>query len=245
MTKCRAVGVFCLFIATAAGVAAQTSITAEVAFKSRYLFAGIPFATVADGAVTQGTLTVSRTVGSAGAVSLYGFGVLDHESENLIERDFYADYYHQVSDLVGVFVGGALYNFLLPKQAGGTYWELTPEAYGGIVLATLLSPTLYVAHDFDLGDGTHATLTLSHAVDLGDSGASLTLIGNMDYNAEYYATSKGLSYADIGAALAVPLGPVTVTPSFVVQRRLDDAFESDFVVDEEVFGIAASYTFGG
>jgi hypothetical protein len=245
MARRRIASSLVVLLVSAAGAAAQTSVTAEVGFKSRYLFAGIPFATVADGAVTQGTLTVSRTVGTAGALTLYGFGVLDHESSNLIERDVYADYYHQVSDLVGVFVGGALYNFLLPKAAGGNYWNLTPEAYGGIVLATHLNPTLYVAHDFDLGDGTHATLMLSHAVMLGEGGVSLTFMGNVDYNAEYYATSKGLSYGDVGAALSLPLGPLTVTPSFVVQRRLDDAFENDYIVDDEVFGVSASYTFGG
>ncbi len=245
MTKRYVVSLFVALLTSAPGLVAQTSVTAEAAFRSRYLFAGIPFATTADGAVSQGKLTVSRPVGTAGALTLYGFGVLDHESSEIIERDVYADYYHQVSDLVGVFVGGALYNFLLPKAAGGTYWNLTPEAYGGVVLATHLNPTLYVAHDFDLGDGTHATLTLSHAVPLGKSGASLTFMGNMGYNAEYHTTSKGLSYADVGATLALPLGPLTITPIFVIQRRLDDAFESDFVVDEEVFGVSASYTFGG
>lgn len=134
---------------------------------------------------------------------------------------------------LGLFAGGALYSF---KYATG--WESAPELYGGLVLTAPLSPTLYVAHDFDLGDGTHAMLMVSHSVPLGTGGATLDLAGNVDYNDGYYTEISGFSYADIGASIGIPVGPLTVSPLVIIQLAIDDTF-----IDEEVFGVRASMTF--
>ena len=83
---------------------------------------------------------------------------------------------------------------------------------------------------------------LSHSVPLGESGATLDLAGNVDYNAEYYTADSGLSFVDLSAAIAIPIGPLTVSPMFLIQRRLDDAF-MDFIPDDELFGVTASLTF--
>ena len=207
--------------------------TAEVTFLTDYLFAGIPFASEE---VTQARLSVS-----AGSFTVNGFSVWDHDRSEITELDLYADYYEQVAPAVGVFVGGALYSFDY-----GTSWESTPELYGGVVLTAPLNPTLYVAHDFDLGDGTHATLMLSESVPLGSGGLTLDLAGNVDYNDDYYVDFSGLSYADLAASVGIPAGPVTVSPMFLVQFSLDDdfttaAFLSDDV--QEVFGVSVSATF--
>lgn len=214
-----------------AALAAQTAtVSAELAFRSKYLFAGIPFA---DKQVQQAKVTVA-----AGSFTINGFSVYDVDASDVTEADIYGGYYFQAAPTVGIFVGGALYSFKFPVVG----WESTPELYGGVVFSAPLSPTLYVAHDFDLGDGTHAMLMLSHSVPLGESGATLHLAGNVDYNAEYYTTESGFSFADVSAAIGIPIGPLTVSPMILIQRRLDDAFV-DFVPDDELFGVTASITF--
>ena len=214
------------------GTSAQSAtVSAELAFRSKYLFAGIPFAAEQ---VQQAKVTVV-----AGSFTINGFSVYDFDASDVTEMDIYGDYYFQAAPKVGIFVGGALYRFKFP----GVGWEsVTPELYGGVVLSAPLNPTLFVAHDFDLGDGTHAMLMLSHSVPLGESGATLDLAGNVDYNAEYWTTDSGLSFVDLSAAIGIPIGPLTVSPMFLIQRRLDDAFLG-FIPDDELFGVTASLTF--
>ncbi len=210
------------------GISAQpATVSAELAFRSKYLFAGIPFAAEQ---VQQAKVTVV-----AGSFTVNAFSVYDIDASDVTETDIYGDYYFQAAPKVGIFLGGALYRFKYDV------WESTPELYGGVVISAPLNPTLFVAHDFDLGDGTHAMLMLSHSVPLGDSGVTLDLAGNVDYNAEYYTTASGLSFVDVSAAIAIPVGPLTVSPMFLIQRRLDDAFL--VVPDEELFGVTASFTF--
>lgn len=210
------------------GVAsAQSPVTAsgELTFLSHYLFAGIPFAA---GEVSQATVTVA-----SGGLTGNAYAVYDYDADDVTEADVWGDYYFQAAPALGVFAGAALYSF---KYATG--WESTPELYGGVVLTAPLSPTLYVAHDFDLGDGTHAMLMVSHSVPLGTGGATLDLAGNVDYNDSYYTEISGFSYADVGASIGIPVGPLTVSPLVIIQLAIDDTF-----VDEEVFGVRASMTF--
>jgi hypothetical protein len=221
----------CTAAVASTALSAQTgpSVSGELAFRSKYLFAGIPFAAHE---VQQATVTVA-----AGSFSFNAFSVYDFDASDVTEADLYADYYVQAAPTVGVFVGGALYNFKISDQ-----WEGTPEVFGGITFSAPLRPTLYVAHDFDLGEGTHAMLSLSHSVPLGASGLTLDLGGDIDYNAEYYTADSGLSFWDLSAAVGIPVGPATISPMFLVQRRLDDVFVG-FVPDEELFGVTASMTF--
>ncbi len=216
-------------------VEAQSPVTttAELNVLSDYFFAGIPFAT---GAVSQARLSVA----TPGGITLNAFSVYDYDASAVTEFDLYGDYYTQVAPTVGLFVGAALYNFDL-----GTSWEGTPEVYGGLVFTAPLNPTLYVAHDFDLGDGTHATLTLSHSAPLGPSGATLDLAGNLDYNNNYYVDFSGFSYVDAGASVGIPVGPITVSPMFTVLLALDDAFQQQAGIDdtETVFGVSATAVF--
>lgn len=210
------------------GVAsAQSPVTAsgELTFLSHYLFAGIPFAS---GEVSQATVTVASRGLTANAYAVY-----DYDASDVTEADVWGDYYVQVAPALGLFAGAALYSF---KYATG--WESTPELYGGLALTAPLSPTLYVAHDFDLGDGTHTMLMVSHSVPLGTGGATLDLASSLDYNDGYYTEISGFSYADIGASIGIPVGPLTVSPLVIVQLAIDDTF-----IDEEVFGVRASMTF--
>ncbi len=209
------------------GLHAQSpvSVSAELDFKTTYLFAGIPFA--AD-EVTQATITVA-----SGAFTFNAFSVYDIDASDVTEGDIWGDYYRQLSPGVGLFVGAALYNFKIEGE-----WDPTVEVYGGLVFTAPLTPTVYFAHDFDLGDGSHAMLTLSHSVPLGMSGATLDFAGNLDYNNHYYTTESGFSFADFAVSVGIPAGPLTISPTVLVQRGIRDDF-----TDEELFGVKAAFVF--
>jgi hypothetical protein len=226
------VALLALIAPVAASAQSPVTWSVELPFRSKYLFAGIPFA-----AEQVQQAQVSAAVGS---FTINGFGVYDVDASDVTEADVYADYYSQLSPGVGAYVGGALYSFKL-----ATGWESTPELYAGLVFTAPLNPILAVAHDFDLGDGTRVTASLSHPVPLGEGGAVLTLGADADYNSEYYTADSGISYVDAHASIGIPVGAVTISPMVLIQRRVDDDFADDFIVDEEVFGITASFTFGG
>ncbi len=209
------------------GLVAQSPVTVsgELDFKTRYLFAGIPFA--AD-EVTQAKITVA-----SGSFTFNAFSVYDVDASEVTEGDIWGDYYRQLSPAVGLFVGAAIYSF---KIAGE--WDQTAEAYGGLVFTGPLTPTVYFAHDFDLGDGSHATLTLSQSVPLGMSGATLDFAGSLDYNDHYYTIDSGFSFVDFAVSVGIPAGPLTISPTVLVQRGIRDDF-----TDEELFGVKAAFVF--
>ena len=214
---------------------AQVSVTGELAAKSRYLFAGMVFWA---GPMTQPKLTLSSTSGN-GTFTVNGGAVYMHgEFDELMELDVWGDYYLQVNDRVGAYVGLGYYSFrdfLVQDEYAGS-----PELYGGVVLYVPLTPSVYVARDFDLTKGTHVTVSLSHSVPVAESGASLTFNGNLDYNHEYYRADSGFSFADVAATLAIPVGRLTVSPMAAVQVGIaDDGYFGDW----GLFGVSASVTF--
>lgn len=192
------------------------SVSAEATWNTRYLFAGIPFSS---GDVLQPHVAVG-----IGGLTLHGFANYDFDTEEFNELDAYADYFGMVSDLVGAYVGAALYHFKNVEEIGE--FSATPEIYGGISVYTTLTPSLYVAHDFDLGDGTHVYFSLSHGVPVGS--ATLTGTGRIEYNAEYWREGSSFSFADLILALEVPAGAFTIAPFAVFQGALDDDFD-DFL----------------
>lgn len=223
-----------LALALPHGVSAQVpaTVTAELAFRTKYLFAGIPFSAEQ---VTQPKLTVGL-----GSLTLNGFATFDHGPDELTEADIYGDYYVQAAPTVGVYVGAALYNF----KINGSF-EPTPEVYGGVALGVPLSPTLHVAHDFDLGDGTRVLLSVSHGVPVGTTGATLDFGAGLDYNDSYWeqywqvdGSDSGFTFADVSLALSIPIGPLVVSPIVLFQQAIHEDF-----VDDEVFGVTASMTF--
>ena len=220
---------------SAVDLTAQASVTADVAVKSRYLFAGMVFWS---GPMTQPKLTVSATSGN-GTFTANGGAVFMHgEYDELMELDLWGDYYHQINDQVGAYVGAGYYSFrhfLVQDEYAGS-----PEVYAGLVLYVPLTPSLYVARDFDLTKGTHATFSLSHSVPVVEDGATLTFAGKLDYNHEYYRSDSGFSYADLMATLALPLGRLTLSPMVAVQVAIaDDGYFGDW----GLFGVSASMTF--
>jgi hypothetical protein len=216
-------------------VQAQTAFAADLAWKSRYLFAGMVFW---KGPMTQPKLTLSTTSGS-GTLTVNGGAVYMHgDYDELMELDLWGDYYHQINDQVGAYVGAGYYNFnhfLVEDEYAGS-----PELYGGLVLYVPLTPSVYVARAFDLTEGIHVTFSLSHPITLTENGTSLTFTGNLDYNHEYYRPDSGFSFADLMATLSLPVGALTASPMAAVQVAIaDDGSFGDW----GLFGISASTSF--
>ncbi len=200
--------------------AAQVGFSVEARTLSRYLFAGLPFST---GWVGQG-----QAVLTAGNFTFNGYTNYDFDTEELNEIDIWGDYFHTFSDVFGGFIGAGLYNFKNVVELGE--FSATPELYYGLSFFTVLSPTLYVAHDFDLGSGTHAYASVAHDVPVGV--VTLTGTGRLAYNAKYWREGSGFSYADLNIAAGVPFGVFTFTPSVAFVGALD---KDDFI-DVVVWG---------
>ncbi|MDX1393075.1 MAG: hypothetical protein R3195_01745 [Gemmatimonadota bacterium] len=198
--------------------AAQVDVGLEARTLSRYLFAGLPFST---GWVGQGQVVVSVS-----GFTFNGYTNYDFDTEEINELDIWGDYFHVFSDVFGAYVGAGLYNFKNVVEVGE--YSATPELYGGVAFFTVLNPSLYVAHDFDLGDGTHAYASLSHDVPVGI--VTFTGTGRLAYNAHYWREGSGFSYADLNVAAAVPFGIFTFTPSVDFVGSLDDDDFIDVVV---------------
>ena len=231
----RLLALLALLSLSAVDAGAQVSASADLAVKSRYLFAGMVFWR---GPVTLPKLTLSNTSGNGTLTVNGGAAYMHGDYDELLELDVWGDYYHQLNDRVGAYVGAGYYSFKHYLEEGE--YAGTPEIYGGLVIYVPLTPSVYVAKDLDLGEGAHVTFTLTHTVPLSDNGASVTFEGNLDYNHEYYRPDSGFSYADATATLALPLGPVTFSPMVGLQGAIaDDGYFGDW----GFFGISASMAF--
>lgn len=208
--------------ASAQDTATPVTLGAALEFRTRYLFAGIPFSS---GAVVNGGIKLGY-----GGLTLNALTNYDLELEEINEGDVWGDYYHQFNALLGGFVGAALYNFKFLGE-----WHSTPELYAGLVLAVPGTPTLYFARDFDLTTGDHTVLTLTHAIPAGN--VSVRATGRVEFNNGYYrdfnvryqGEDASFSYADLSISVPVVLGRLTITPMAVFLAALADDFEDRVV----------------
>ena len=200
---------------------------ADLDYRSRYLFAGVPFST---GGVMQGQIDLGY-----GSWTFHAFTNYDFDTEEINEGDVWGDYYHQFNDKLGGFIGGAAYNF---KLASG--WDMTPEIYGGLVLYVTGTPTLYYARDFDLTTGDHTVLTLTHGIPAGTN-VTVQATGRIEYNNGYYRvpdeSRSSFSYADLNVSVPIALGKITITPMVILVGALADDFE-----DRVIGGVKAHFT---
>jgi len=203
----------------------RVTLGASLDYRSRYLFAGVPFST---GGVTQATVDIGY-----GSWTFHAFTNYDFDTEDINEGDVWGDYYHQLHARLGGFIGAAVYNF---KLASG--WDRTPEIYGGLVLYVTGTPTLYYARDFDLTTGDHTVLTLTHAVPAGPK-VTIHATGRIEYNNGYYRVDPSradFSYADLNVSVPIVLGNVTITPMVILVGALADDFE-----DRVIAGVKAHF----
>ncbi len=198
---------------------------ADLDYRTRYLFAGVPFST---GGVVQGAIRLGY-----GGWTFNAFTNYDLDTDEINEGDVGGDYYYQFNDKLGGFVGGAAYSFKFPSG-----WDLTPEIYGGLVLYVPGTPTLYYARDFDLTTGDHTVLTLTHGIPAGTN-VTVQATGQIEYNNGYYRfdpSRSSFSYADLNVSVPIALGKVTITPMVILVGALADDFE-----DRVVGGVKAHF----
>ncbi len=199
---------------------------AHVDYRTRYLFAGVPFS---DGGVVQGTMDLGY-----GSWTFHAFTSYDFDTEEINEGDVWGDYYHQLHDKLGGFIGGAAYSFKFIPSG----WDLTPEIYGGLVLYVPGTPTLYYARDFDLTTGDHTVLTLTHAIPAGTN-VTVQATGRIEYNNGYYRfepSRADFSYADLNVSVPIVLGKITITPMVILVGAIADDFE-----DRVIGGVKAHF----
>lgn len=198
----------------------ESSVTvgADLTYRSRYLFAGVPFS---DGSVIQAKLALGY-----GGFTFNAFTNYDVGTSEFNEGDVYADYYHQYSETIGVYVGAAYYIFKGFKEEGE--WDTTYEFYAGISTNFPGSPTLHYARDFSLMEGGQmVSLALSHEVLVG----AVTVIGtgNIVYNDNYYRFGSNVSHFDLSIAIDAQLGRFTVAPMVTYQNAIANDFENFWV----------------
>jgi hypothetical protein len=197
---------------------ASLTIGADLEYRSRYLFSGVPFS---GSSVTQARLSLGYGGFTFNALTNYDF-----DTSELNEGDVWADYFHQLNEMIGVYVGGAIYRFKNFKRAGK--WDPTVEFYAGISTSLPGNPSLHYARDFELTDGGQiARLTLSHEVPVG--AVTVTGTGNIVYNDNYYRVGSNFSHLDLSISINVQLGRFTVTPMVTYQEPLADDFDDFWV----------------
>ena len=197
---------------------ASLTIGADLEYRSRYLFSGMPFSM---GSVMQAKLALGYSGFTFNAFTNYDFNTSEFNEGNVS-----ADYYHQYSEMIGVYVGGANYNFKNFVKEGE--WDPTYEFYAGISTNFPGNPALHYARDFKLADGGQILgLTLSHEAPVG----AVTIIGtgNIVYNDNYYRVGSNISHLDLSISVRSQLGRFTVTPMITYQEAIADDFDDFWV----------------
>ena len=197
---------------------ASLSIGADLEYRSRYLFSGMPFSA---GSVMQAKLTLGYNGFTFNALTNYDF-----DTSELNEGHIWADYYHQFNDMIGGYAGLANYNFKNFTSAGE--WDPTYEFYAALSTTFFGNPTLHYARDFELTDGGQIVrLTLSHEVPTGP--VTITGTGNIVYNDNYYRVGSNISHADASISATVQLGRFTLTPMVTYHKGIAEDFENFWV----------------
>lgn len=200
-------------------------------------------------------LQPSATIG-LGNLSLGIWGNLEttnvnNEENAFTEVDYTLDYSDAVpgADGLGYSVGLIAYDF--PEAGSQTY-----EAYLGLSVDTLLSPTVTAYYDYDAVDSWYVSAGVGHSIAdiLGpESGVSADLSASLGWGAKKYnngywgVNSSGLNDLTLGAAFPFAAGPLTVTPSlnYIMLTDSDIKASNAFNADNDYFfaGIGVSMEF--
>ena len=193
-------------------------VSADLEYRSRYLFAGVIFSS---GSVAQAGLSLGYS-----GLTFNAFANYDANSGEFSERDITVDYSFHLTEKIGVYVGGAWYNFKNVVAQGE--WDPTYELYAGISTSIPGNPTIHYARDYSLTDnGQVAILSLSHKVSID----RLQILGsaNIAYNDHYYRTGSNLSHFDLSLSTDLQLGGLVVTPKITYQNAIADDFQNFWV----------------
>ncbi|NJC87572.1 MAG: hypothetical protein FIB02_03430 [Desulfuromonas sp.] len=243
---CVLAALLCLSVTNAWALDVEGS--ANLGVFDKYLWRGINLSE--SRAVTQGSLEASAngfTLGAWGNAQLRDNSAYDAWEVN--EVDLTLGYSFDVTDLFSVSVGNITY---ILKDI-----EDTNEAYAGVTVNTLLSPTLTVYYDWDKAeeDGLFYTAAISHtfepcahaAVNLS---ALVSYNDESDYSISYYdrEADEDKSYShwhnyELSASADIKVTEqLTITPSLLYSSPLSN--EAKKAIDSEwLAGVNLSYSF--
>ena len=194
------------------------SVGVDFEYRSRYLFAGVPFST---GSVIQTGLSVGYS-----GFTFHAFTSYDANNGEFNERDISADYSFQPTEKLAIYFGGATYNFKNIVEQG--QWDPTYEFYAGVATSFPGNPTVHYARDYSLTDGGQlAILSLSHEVPI--DGFKILGSTNIAYNDNYYRAGSDLSHYDLSLSTELPLGRLIVTPKITYQNAIASDFQNYWV----------------
>lgn len=195
------------------------TVSANLDYKSRYLFSGIPFST---GSVLQPGIALGYN-----GFALNAYANYDTITDEINEGGFFSSYYHQFNESAGVYAGVANFNYKHFKEVGK--WASTYEFNAGLITSLPGNPELHYVRDFNLSeDGQAIRLALSHEVPAG--AVTFTGSGNIVYNDDYYRTGSNVSHFDLSLSMTAPVvGAFTLTPMVTYQHAVADDFENYWV----------------
>lgn len=223
-----------------AGSVAQAEITPTVGLSvdyfGKYIWRGQDF-------TDEPVLQPGATIG-LGKVTLGIWGNLEttnvnNEKNAFTEVDYTIDYSDSVPGVEGLGYSLGIISYDFPETGAQTY-----EAYLGLSLDTVLSPSLTYYYDYDDVDSSYVSVGVGHSIPdiLGpDSGVAADLSASLGWGASKYnnaywgVNDSAINDLVLGAAFPFGLGPVTVTPSvnYVILTDSDIKASNAFNTDNE------------
>ncbi len=239
--KKLAVALVVLLALSVAGPAAALEVSGDAyaGVFSQYLWRGIDFS--GNQPVMQGGMDLSAkgvTISYWSNFQMIGDSDPALDAGEMTETDLTVDYTTNVMDKLAVSVGNIYYTFNVPGA--------TNEAYVGLSLDTLLSPSLTVYWDWDKArsddrDGLFATFSIGHTIEVMDN-LGVNLGALVSYNDENVGDYSDFHNYELSASVDyTPLKNLTVSPSLLYSEQLgSDASALD---SKLVSGLNVSYAF--
>src|SRR5690606_458620 len=213
------------FFAVVPAAHAQVELSSSVFYGSPYVWRG---EVLSSGFVIQPTVEASY-----GGFSLAFFGNVDpYGGSNggtmaFNEADLTAAYATSVSG-VDLGLGYTFYTFPGYLQ---DELELSPthEFFGGIALSNVaLTPSLFVAYDFDALSGLYAELAVGHEFNSGGQPIGFGLALGFDSEFALPDGESGLSHIALTAGTDFDAGYLTVSPMIGFQVSLHEAYQAAY-----------------
>lgn len=208
-------------------------------FYTDYMFRGFNFY---DGTVVQPSVTMNYDLGDAGAISATAWGSIAADNRendgNFTEVDYIVGYSKDID--AWTFGAGHIW-YTYPHDPNDAFLY-TAELYASVGYDTVLSPTLTVYHDYESFDNQYYELGISHdiATNALGEGFNVTPYAVLGFASDAKKVYKddGLAQVTTGVSSELPLGDITVTPSFNYTFEVDDNTVNSFWS-----GVSLAYSF--
>ncbi|MBW2967741.1 hypothetical protein KY362_04595, partial [Candidatus Woesearchaeota archaeon] len=189
----------------------EITLSGSISYNSVYYMRGLQFS---EGPVLQTLDAVNYR-----SLTFILFGNLDLEQEAINEVDLVFDFRRDVGRF-SVNAGYAL--FLYPGADPGRSMEI----YGGIGITSPLQFGVFVAYDFEAGDGLYVEFRAGY--DIEAEPLTLSLSTAIGLNSGYWREGDGYNL-EFRAALPVDIpGPLTVVPTVIYSQGLTEETDSVF-----------------